>query len=92
MANGLIKSFFIKYFQFSDFMSGLKHDCYTIAPLGNTSLLTVDASGSVFPYTECKYGGPLGRRPERVMKVRLVRPWCFVLTMLPLKSLASWTG
>ena len=26
------------------------------------------------------------------MKVRLVRPRCFVLTMLPLKSLASWTG
>ena len=25
------------------------------------------------------------------MKVRLVRPRCFVLTMLPLKSLASWT-
>ena len=49
MANGLIKSFYIKYFQFSDFMSGLKHHCYTIAPLGNTSLLTVDASGSVFP-------------------------------------------
>ena len=24
-------------------------------------------------YTECKYGGPLGRRPGRVMKVRLVR-------------------
>ena len=43
-------------------------------------------------YTECKYGGPLGRRPGRVMKVRLVRPRCFVLTMLPLKSLASWTG
>ena len=30
-------------------------------------------------YTECKYGGPLGRRPGRVMKVRLVRPRCFVL-------------
>ena len=43
-------------------------------------------------YTECEYGGPLGRRPERVMKVRLVRPRCFVLTMLPLKSLASSTG
>ena len=43
-------------------------------------------------YTECKYGGPLCRRPGRVMKVRLVRPRCFVLTMLPLKSLASWTG
>ena len=43
-------------------------------------------------YTECKYGGPLGRRPGRVMKVRLVRPRCFVLTTLPLKSLASWTG
>ena len=43
-------------------------------------------------YTECKYGGPLGRRPGRVMKVRLVRPRCFVFTMLPLKSLASWTG
>ena len=43
-------------------------------------------------YTECKYGGPLGRRPGRVMKVRLVRPRCLVLTMLPLKSLASWTG
>ena len=42
-------------------------------------------------YTECKYGGPLGRRPGRVMKVRLVRPRCFVLTMLPLKSLAPWT-
>ena len=38
-------------------------------------------------YTECKYGGPLGRRPGRVMKVRLVRPRCFVLTMLPLKVL-----
>ena len=25
------------------------------------------------------------------MKVRLVRPWCFVSTMIPLKSLASWT-
>ena len=37
-------------------------------------------------YTECKYGGPLGRRPGRVMKVRLVRPRCFVLTMLPLKK------
>ena len=36
-------------------------------------------------YTECKYGGPLGRRPGRVMKVRLARPRCFVLTMLPLK-------
>ena len=43
-------------------------------------------------YTECKFGGPLGRRPGRVMKVRLVRPRCFVLTMLLLKSLASWTG
>ena len=43
-------------------------------------------------YTECKYGGPLGCRPGRVVKVRLVRPRCFVLTMLPLKSLASWTG
>ena len=42
-------------------------------------------------YTECKYIGPLGRRPGRVMKVRLVRPRCFVLTMLPLKSLASRT-
>ena len=42
-------------------------------------------------YTECKYGGPLGRRLGRVMKVRLVRPRCFVLTMFPLKSLASWT-
>ena len=40
-------------------------------------------------YTECKYGGPLGRRPGRVMKVRLVRPRCFVFTMLPLKSLAE---
>ena len=43
-------------------------------------------------YTECKYGRPLGCRPGRVMKVRLVRPRCFVLTMLPLKSLASWMG
>ena len=43
-------------------------------------------------YTKCKYGGPLGHRPGRVAwKVRLVRPRCFVLTMLPLKSLASWT-
>ena len=25
------------------------------------------------------------------MKVRLVSPWCFVLTILPLKNLASWT-
>ena len=25
------------------------------------------------------------------MKVRLVRPRCFVLTMLPLRSLAAWT-
>ena len=38
-------------------------------------------------YTECKYGGPLGRRPGRVMKVRLVRPRCFVLTILPWKVL-----
>ena len=29
-------------------------------------------------YTECKYGGPLGRRPGRVMKVRLVRPSVFM--------------
>ena len=42
MANGLIKSFYI-------FMSGLKHGCNTIASLGNSSLLTVNASGSVFP-------------------------------------------
>ena len=25
------------------------------------------------------------------MKVRIVRPWCFVLFILPLSSLASWT-
>ena len=29
--------------------------------------------------------------PGTSMKVRLVRPRCFVLTMLPLKNLASWT-
>ena len=30
---------------------------------------------------------PLGRRPGRIMKVRLVRPRCVVLIMLPLKVL-----
>ena len=40
-------------------------------------------------YTECKYGGPLGRPGTSCLKARLVRPWCFVLTTRPQKSLAS---
>ena len=34
----------------------------------------IDASGAMQVYTECKYGGPLGRPGSSCAKVRLVRP------------------
>ena len=82
----------------SAILLGFRHGLCTaqIGQLWQRFLLSASVDhveeSSFFIYTECKYGGPLGRRPGRVMKVRLVRPRCFVLTMLPLKSLASWTG
>ena len=72
--------------RYSNFSESLNLSRFLVGPSGTESIHI-----HVKPYTECKYGGPLGRRPGRVMKVRLVRPRCFVLTMLPLKSLASWT-
>ena len=78
----------------TDLVPPLEHCIRTRFVLWKISFTDAVRAGHVkiSQYTECKYGGPLGRRPGRVMKVRLVRPRCFVLTMLPLKSLASWTG
>ena len=43
-----------------------------VNPKNSPSLIFCEAHSmlmSFFPYTECKYSGPLGRRPGRVMKV-----------------------
>ena len=71
----------------SRYVTCMTSDCHSVSLETDRGQL----KSMVEIYTECKYGGPLGRRPGRVMKVRLVRPRCFVLTMFPLKSLASWT-
>ena len=41
-------------------------------------------------YTECKYGGPLGRRPGELHESEVSQSsmFCFVLKMLPQKTLA----
>ena len=42
-------------------------------------------------YTECKYGGPLGRAQNELHESEASEASVFCFDNLPLKNLASWT-